>query len=77
MALIKIKNLGDLTKFVNELNSVYNPSKKIIFSDRFNDFIIEGEIDYVDDALSIPIAKVGSALQGSHRVLGKKKEEID
>lgn len=78
---MKITNLSELANFVEELNFQNYPNSekiKICFSDRFNEFVIDTDITITETAegkvITIPCEKVGSALQGTHRVFGSNRE---
>jgi hypothetical protein len=76
---MKIETVKDLLKFAQQLSGSFDLSEKITLSDRFNEFYMSFEIDYSDGSIVIPISKVGSALEGTHRVLGKtsEKDEVE
>ena len=79
---MKITNVNDLFFLAEELKeeAAGNAENiKICFTDRFNEYAISADYNIVDTpegkVVIIPCEKIGSALQGTHRVLGGKDHE--
>ena len=79
---MKITNINDLFFLAEELKTEAAGNAeniKICFTDRFNEYVINADYNIVDTAegkvVIIPCEKIGSALQGTHRVLGGKNDE--
>lgn len=70
---MKIETLGDLCNLIEELKKNYSLDEKICLSDRFNEYQISDSVSYSEDHIIIPCESIGSALTGTHRVLGRKK----
>lgn len=68
-----IKTVGDLRELVKSLES-WTDDVNVIFEDRFNQYDVSTTrlaYDIHTNTLSIPCEKIGSILEGTHRVLGK------
>ena len=79
---MKITNVNDLFFLAEELKeeaAENAENTKICFTDRFNEYTISADYNMVDTPegkiVIIPCEKIGSALQGTHRVLGGKDDE--
>jgi len=71
---MEIKTLGDLRDFVKMLEG-FNDNITLEFSNRFEEFELSSEykINLPDNIITIPTRLIGSALKGTHRVLGGKE----
>ncbi len=79
---MKITSVNDLFFLAEELKTEAAENAentKICFTDRFNEYTIDADYSIVDTAegkvVIISCEKIGSALQGTHRVLGGKDNE--
>jgi len=73
---MKIVTVQDLLNLTLKLGKAFGYQTKICFTDRFNEYSLDDGIEGHDkDVVSIRCEKIGSALQGTHRVLGGKDDE--
>lgn len=74
----KINNLLELKNFVDSLCKNRDPSTlanvHVGFTDRFNEYSIDGVLSSGEDSILIDCNKVGSVLEGTHRVMGGNRE---
>jgi len=70
-----IKTLSDLKQLVDGLLEHCPMDAKINFNNRFEEFIISKDWNYapIYNCINISCEKVGSVLEGHHRVLGGKE----
>jgi len=66
---MEIKTIQDLVIFSSELLNKYG-NKPICLTDRFTEYKLSGHADADDAVINIDCEKIGSVLQGTHRVLG-------
>lgn len=75
---MKVTTVQDLVDLAFDLARRYGSSTKICFSDRFNEYAIGDDfgLSSMDsDTIMLSCEKIGSALQGTHRVLGDLDNE--
>jgi len=67
-----IETVKDLREWISRL-SYLDDNVKVIFDDRFNQYNIDMNYiyDHNTNTVSFQCEKVGSILEGTHRVLGK------
>ena len=73
---MKIETIQDLMNLAMKLGKNFGFDTKLCFTDRFNEYSLDDNIEgHFKDVVSIRCEKIGSALQGTHRVLGGQDYE--
>ena len=73
---MKIETVQDLVNLAMKLGKNFGFDTKLCFTDRFNEYSLDDKIaGYSNNVASISCEKIGSALQGTHRVLGGQDYE--
>ena len=73
---MKIETVQDLVNLAMKLGKNFGFDTKLCFTDRFNEYSLDDKIEgYSNSVALISCEKIGSALQGTHRVLGGKDNE--